>query len=79
MSSKKPKLVRCKKCSNRVIDKGVGFQPKKRLICSYFDKEVTPNDGCTFGSKGESSYSVKRPIPIDICGDSATNGDPYGL
>lgn len=73
--SKKPKLTRCKRCPKRLIDDGVGFQPKKRLICTYFDREVRPNDGCTFSSCEDGPYFVKRVYDVDLSEYAAVNGD----
>lgn len=56
----KPKLVRCKDCKERVMDYGVGFQPRIHAICGKFDIEIDPYDGCTFGEKGDSLYIAKR-------------------
>lgn len=69
------KIIRCKHCKNRVIDDGVGFVRERKLLCGYFDLEVDPNDGCTFGKEGDSKYSSKRPMNVDIGGESATQGD----
>lgn len=73
--SKKPKVVRCKNCSDRVEDHGVGFQPYYRLKCSRFQMNVSPDDGCTFGHKGESDYIFKRNnIDVTISGHETVWG-----
>lgn len=71
---KKPKIVRCGKCSNRVVDRGVGFQPYEQLLCAYFDRKVSSEDGCTFGVEGDSLYSTKRPTNIELGDDAAIRG-----
>lgn len=75
------KTIRCKNCENRVEwITCTGFIRETKLSCAYFDMEVDPNDGCTFGKEGEKRYSSKRTVNVDISGDSATEGDsryPY--
>lgn len=55
----KPKLIRCGKCYERVVDYGVGFQPHKSLKCAKFKIDVNPDDGCTFGEEGNVDYILK--------------------
>ena len=68
MSKRKPKLVRCGKCWERVVDDGVGFQPRKVLKCGKFKIDVTPDDGCTFGEEGDSDYILKRKVSVTLDG-----------
>lgn len=36
----------------------MGFTNDFSLKCGYFHKDVTPTDGCTFGSEGPSRYKL---------------------
>lgn len=74
---KKPKFIRCKDCEERVMDYGVGFQPRIHAICGKFDIEIYPYDGCTFGSKGKSQYVAKRADNgTYLNGHESVMGDP---
>jgi len=66
-------IIRCKECANRVYDLGVGFVPNITVVCGMIGCEVSQDDGCTFGNKGDGSYTSKE-IPVSIEGYAAVNG-----
>lgn len=68
------KVVRCLKCEKACVDLGVGFCSTPCLWCTYFNFEVSKDDGCTFGVKGEPKYKLVRDIPVDIESHAIVNG-----
>lgn len=59
------KIIRCKKCGERVLDYGVGFTKNVKLKCTYHDIDVDPDDGCTMGHEGDPKHVAVRPININ--------------
>lgn len=72
------KIIRCKKCGERVVYFGTGFTKERTILCTKFDQEVDPDDGCTFGSEGDPIHKpVRYNIIADISGHPAVYGDPF--
>ena len=68
------KLIRCKNCRFRARYLPVGFNSEPTDICTFFSNGsdilvVALDDGCTFGSKGESGKALK--LYDVIIGDDA--------
>lgn len=68
------KVIRCKKCGERVLDYGVGFSKGIKLKCCYHNIDVDPDDGCTFGHEGDGQYIVKRETPVELANHEAVYG-----
>lgn len=71
------KVIRCKKCQERVEDYGVGFTNDFSLKCGYFQENVEPDDGCTFGKEGPSKYSIHRRVNVELGGHENVYGSKY--
>ena len=78
--SKKPKLVRCKDCTEHVTYRPVGFIPMTLYLkCVQFDMKVNENDGCTFGHLGDSLYSPRcEHYDIDLGADACVQREDVG-
>lgn len=63
------KVIRCKKCGERVIYKPCGFIRNTDYICGLNRKKVDLDDGCTFGYEGEPMTTIFK-VDIDISGDA---------
>ena len=66
-------VTRCCECVNRLYDLGICFVPQTTMLCSVLQCEVSDDDGCTFGAKGEGGY-VTKPYDVTIEGYAAING-----
>lgn len=60
------KVVRCKKCENRVPIHQIGFIQDDKLHCVQFDIPVDKDDGCTFGNEGDPTHKMVQNIEVDI-------------
>lgn len=70
------KSVKCKECANRVVVYPIGFETCPEMHCAKFCIEVTEEDGCTFGYKGQAITGSYAPDVV-ISDQSATNGDRF--
>lgn len=71
------KVVRCKKCSHRAIFSGCGFVKQRQLMCTIFHRDITLDDGCTFGEEGDPSHKVVTNVDIFLNGHEAVKGYYY--
>lgn len=69
------KIVRCKKCKQRVPNNSIGFVKSNELCCSEFDRLVDKDDGCTFGQEGDPIYKTVSNIRALIEGEAAVYGN----
>lgn len=67
------KVVRCGGCSYCGYRYGFGFNGGVTLYCLDRGREVSREDGCTFGVKGEPQPYSNAPS-VDVCGDHAAHG-----
>lgn len=56
-------VVRCKDCKRCAVCTPVGFLEDPTYICTWLENddgplEVEPDDGCTFGKRGERKLTI---------------------
>lgn len=69
-------VIACKGCAEGAWRYGCGFAAVPVLMCTKYGHDVTADDGCTFGSKGEPGVAVTG-YDVDIAGDAAVRGWRY--
>lgn len=67
------RATECRNCSLCVKELPVGFTSQERLYCTDRRCYVDPNDGCTFGVKGNPSVASSG-IEVYIEGHAAVYG-----
>lgn len=67
-------VVRCCECSCAAHVPPVGFMPGEgTLFCTDSDRPVEPDDGCTFGVRGQQRHG-RHPYDVCIGNDAAKFG-----
>lgn len=66
-------IVRCSQCSSASWRLGFGFAGSDELHCTERSGTVEPDDGCTFGARGQPGTAVCE-YEIDIGNHAAVNG-----
>lgn len=67
------RMVGCGSCSRCAAGYGLGFTGAPVMVCSRDDAEVSPDDGCTLGERGEP-MSLSRGVCVEVGGFAAVNG-----
>lgn len=62
-----PSVTRCRACAMCARIVGCGFTATTRLHCTDRDRDVGPDDGCTFGLRGEPMPGIV-PCEADVGG-----------
>lgn len=60
------KVIRCKKCGERVIYNSWGFISDAVYICPLNMKKVDLDDGCTFGHEGKPIIATYKPTTATL-------------
>lgn len=55
------KIIRCKKCSNRIVIRNAGFLGNVEHHCKFLRCEIDLDDGCTFGEEGSPITGSSAP------------------
>ena len=67
--------IRCISCERAAVRLGCGFAGTRAVYCTDTGREVTPEDGCTFGEPG-TPCAATYGYQVDIGANAAVNG--YG-
>ena len=67
------KIVRCAGCASCAVVLPCGFTSVERHHCTVLQRDVRPDDGCTFGARGQP-MSGTQVYDIDVRGDAAAWG-----
>ena len=71
------RVVRCSRCSDCATVTGIGFASSPRMVCTRTGEEVTEDDGCTMGARGEPRVGVDGLASVCLPGDHNRRGDGY--
>lgn len=66
-------VIRCADCSLAALKYGVGFAGRDELHCTGRSGTVEPDDGCTFGTRGQPGVAV-ADYDVTISGHEAVCG-----